>query len=170
MFEVTRIVSWWVHQDSNLGPAGYEPVALTAELWTRTRDSSKTRRRVDGKLGVGRGSGVAGSGVVCRGSYVGGVCPGSVSADRGSGDRGLRLPTPDSRKLNVQVRVGTTSTLPHLTPHSPPPTESLPDRRSSSNTASPRFCRLRCAYSSSGCRLRRGPDAVRRVRRCRGRR
>src|SRR5437764_742272 len=25
---------WWVHQDSNLGPAGYEPVALTAELWT----------------------------------------------------------------------------------------------------------------------------------------
>src|SRR4051812_48108114 len=36
--------SWWVHQDSNLGPAGYEPVALTAELWTRTRDSSKTRR------------------------------------------------------------------------------------------------------------------------------
>src|SRR5215213_2196322 len=27
-------VLWWVHQDSNLGPAGYEPVALTAELWT----------------------------------------------------------------------------------------------------------------------------------------
>lgn len=27
---------WWVHQDSNLGPAGYEPVALTAELWTQT--------------------------------------------------------------------------------------------------------------------------------------
>src|SRR5579864_3955990 len=36
--------SWWVHQDSNLGPAGYEPVALTAELWTRTRDSNKPRR------------------------------------------------------------------------------------------------------------------------------
>src|SRR5947208_8080191 len=33
---------WWVHQDSNLGPAGYEPVALTAELWTPpARDSSK---------------------------------------------------------------------------------------------------------------------------------
>src|SRR5687767_3791472 len=32
---------WWVHQDSNLGPAGYEPVALTAELWTRTGDSSR---------------------------------------------------------------------------------------------------------------------------------
>ena len=29
------IVCWWVHQDSNLGPAGYEPVALTAELWAR---------------------------------------------------------------------------------------------------------------------------------------
>ena len=42
MFEVMRIVAWWVHQDSNLGPAGYEPVALTAELWTRTGDSSKT--------------------------------------------------------------------------------------------------------------------------------
>ena len=24
---------WWAHQDSNLGPTGYEPVALTAELW-----------------------------------------------------------------------------------------------------------------------------------------
>ena len=26
---------WWAHQDSNLGPAGYEPEALTAELWAR---------------------------------------------------------------------------------------------------------------------------------------
>ncbi len=24
---------WWAHQDSNLGLAGYEPAALTAELW-----------------------------------------------------------------------------------------------------------------------------------------
>jgi hypothetical protein len=23
---------WWAHQDSNLGQAGYEPAALTAEL------------------------------------------------------------------------------------------------------------------------------------------
>ena len=23
----------WAHQDSNLGPTGYEPVALTTELW-----------------------------------------------------------------------------------------------------------------------------------------
>src|SRR6185295_9121492 len=27
----------WVHLDSNQGPAGYEPDALTAELWTRGR-------------------------------------------------------------------------------------------------------------------------------------
>ena len=26
---------WWAHQDSNLGPSGYEPVALTTELWAR---------------------------------------------------------------------------------------------------------------------------------------
>src|SRR5690606_17131362 len=26
---------WWVHLDLNQGPAGYEPDALTAELWTR---------------------------------------------------------------------------------------------------------------------------------------
>src|SRR4029453_13075677 len=26
---------WWAHQDSNLGQAGYEPAALTAELWAR---------------------------------------------------------------------------------------------------------------------------------------
>ena len=24
----------WVHQDSNLEPIGYEPTALTIELWT----------------------------------------------------------------------------------------------------------------------------------------
>ena len=25
-------VLWWAHQDSNLGPAGYEPAALPTEL------------------------------------------------------------------------------------------------------------------------------------------
>ncbi len=25
----------WAHQDSNLGPTGYEPVALPTELWAR---------------------------------------------------------------------------------------------------------------------------------------
>ena len=28
-----RSEEWWAHQDSNLGRAGYEPAALTAELW-----------------------------------------------------------------------------------------------------------------------------------------
>jgi hypothetical protein len=32
---VAPVVSW-VHLDLNQGPAGYEPDALTAELWTRT--------------------------------------------------------------------------------------------------------------------------------------
>ena len=26
-------ISWWAHQDSNLEPDGYEPSALTIELW-----------------------------------------------------------------------------------------------------------------------------------------
>ena len=30
------IEEWWAHQDSNLGQAGYEPAALTAELWALT--------------------------------------------------------------------------------------------------------------------------------------
>src|SRR3712207_3578183 len=29
------VSEWWAHQDSNLGQAGYEPAALTAELWAR---------------------------------------------------------------------------------------------------------------------------------------
>ena len=28
-----QMLVWWAHQDSNLGPTGYEPVALPAELW-----------------------------------------------------------------------------------------------------------------------------------------
>ena len=35
--EVPVIKYWmWVHLDSNQGPAGYEPDALTAELWTQS--------------------------------------------------------------------------------------------------------------------------------------
>ena len=41
---------WWAHQDSNLEQAGYEPAALTVELWARKKckvqrkvQSSKTR-------------------------------------------------------------------------------------------------------------------------------
>ncbi len=29
------VLGRWVHQDSNLEPIGYEPTALTIELWTR---------------------------------------------------------------------------------------------------------------------------------------
>ena len=29
-------VEWWAHQDSNLERAGYEPAALTVELWAQT--------------------------------------------------------------------------------------------------------------------------------------
>ena len=28
-------IDYWAHQDSNLGPTGYEPVALPTELWAR---------------------------------------------------------------------------------------------------------------------------------------
>jgi hypothetical protein len=28
-------VGWWAHRDLNPGPFGYEPTALTAELWAR---------------------------------------------------------------------------------------------------------------------------------------
>src|SRR5262249_47279031 len=28
---------WWAHQDSNLERAGYEPAALTVELWARSK-------------------------------------------------------------------------------------------------------------------------------------
>ena len=34
-FEIRMHSLWWAHQDSNLGQAGYEPAALTAELWAR---------------------------------------------------------------------------------------------------------------------------------------
>lgn len=37
---------WWAHQDSNLEPDGYEPSALTIELWAPTgRDGYSNSRR-----------------------------------------------------------------------------------------------------------------------------
>ena len=30
---------YWAHQDSNLERAGYEPAALTVELWAHTQSS-----------------------------------------------------------------------------------------------------------------------------------
>src|SRR5262249_11369021 len=41
-------VEWWAHQDSNLGQAGYEPAALTAELWAHIM--------VNGRWAIGNGS------------------------------------------------------------------------------------------------------------------
>ena len=35
---------WWAHQDSNLGPTGYEPVALPAELWALLERGYKANR------------------------------------------------------------------------------------------------------------------------------
>ncbi len=34
-----RLALDWAHQDSNLGPTGYEPVALPAELWAHSTDT-----------------------------------------------------------------------------------------------------------------------------------
>ncbi len=36
-FRERLCISWWAHQDSNLGPTGYEPVALPTELWARVK-------------------------------------------------------------------------------------------------------------------------------------
>ena len=33
----------WVHQDSNLEPIGYEPTALTIELWTHSASTQHKR-------------------------------------------------------------------------------------------------------------------------------
>ena len=43
----------WAHQDSNLEPTGYEPVALTVELWARTRAGDGNRTRIFGLEGQG---------------------------------------------------------------------------------------------------------------------
>ena len=40
---VNSIRPEWAHQDSNLGPAGYEPAALTAELGAPKKRKSKVR-------------------------------------------------------------------------------------------------------------------------------
>ena len=38
---------WWAHQDSNLEQAGYEPAALTVELWARDKYESKSSISID---------------------------------------------------------------------------------------------------------------------------
>ena len=47
---VPGVSEWWAHQDSNLEQAGYEPAALTVELWART--SLKSQLEVEASLRV----------------------------------------------------------------------------------------------------------------------
>ena len=55
-FKVRCLTTWprpserWAHQDLNLGPTGYEPAALTAELWARLQQwiDKRTDRAGDG--------------------------------------------------------------------------------------------------------------------------
>lgn len=42
-------VEWWAHQDLNLGPLGYEPIALTAELWARLKKQTLARKAIGKK-------------------------------------------------------------------------------------------------------------------------
>ena len=37
---------WWAHQGSNLGPTGYEPVALPAELWALVSNFTFKKERL----------------------------------------------------------------------------------------------------------------------------
>jgi hypothetical protein len=39
-------VGWWAHKDLNLGQTGYEPVALTAELWARQTEHIKYKNSI----------------------------------------------------------------------------------------------------------------------------
>ena len=41
---------WWAHKDLNLGPTGYEPVALTTELWAHGQRINIKYEWVKGKL------------------------------------------------------------------------------------------------------------------------
>ena len=37
------VKKWWAHLDSNQGPTGYEPLALTTELWAHMIGHGKKR-------------------------------------------------------------------------------------------------------------------------------
>ncbi len=40
-----EVLEKWAHQDSNLGPTGYEPAALAAEPWALSNYSPSTKER-----------------------------------------------------------------------------------------------------------------------------
>jgi hypothetical protein len=44
-FSIQQSALKWAHQDSNLGRAGYEPAALTAELWAHNSLQSSVGSR-----------------------------------------------------------------------------------------------------------------------------
>lgn len=46
------MLRWWAHQDSNLELAGYEPAALTVELWARKGSAVSGLSREAGHGGV----------------------------------------------------------------------------------------------------------------------
>ena len=41
---------WWAHQESNLGPTGYEPVALPVELWAPSRYKKHENKLIQNTL------------------------------------------------------------------------------------------------------------------------
>src|SRR5262249_11036579 len=43
--EARRSSRWWAHLDSNQGPGGYEPPALTAELWAQPRAETRCTKK-----------------------------------------------------------------------------------------------------------------------------
>ena len=49
-----KSVEWWAHQDSNLERAGYEPAALTVELWALANSLERIQNgSIKGSLLVG---------------------------------------------------------------------------------------------------------------------
>ena len=51
--DVTSVSEGWAHQDSNLERAGYEPAALTVELWARTIVTKKRLQPERERAGLG---------------------------------------------------------------------------------------------------------------------
>ena len=47
--EFRSYLIWWAHKDLNLGPTGYEPVALTTELWAPVQTYNIRVSQIHGK-------------------------------------------------------------------------------------------------------------------------
>src|SRR5258708_6635785 len=95
---MARSVPKWVHLGSNQGPSGYEPDALTAELWTRgARTSVQFGSIPFTSLGLGRG--------LARKEFVPPLhqYPGQLGRPAGIGDRSAPLPWTPSPALQSQL-------------------------------------------------------------------